>query len=161
MSDRMRWRYGETNPVIAAVDAETVIEIGDLLYQEDNLAKPASDQTDALSEGSNQILFAENFLGPSMQRSRAGETDPIRVATTGVFQYDCPADTYYLGDMIGADENTAGNALLNQQVTKCASLPGRAIGRVARNEPLSATSILVDIRSRIMTGGVEGTSYST
>ena len=30
MSDKMRWRYGDTNPVLAAVDADTAIEIGDL-----------------------------------------------------------------------------------------------------------------------------------
>ena len=29
MSDKMRWRYGDTNPVVAAVDSATVIEIGE------------------------------------------------------------------------------------------------------------------------------------
>lgn len=42
MSDKMRWRYGDTNPVVAAVDAATVIEIGDLLFQEVDDARPAS-----------------------------------------------------------------------------------------------------------------------
>lgn len=35
MSDKMRWRYGDTNPVVAAIDAATVIEIGDLVYQKE------------------------------------------------------------------------------------------------------------------------------
>ncbi len=40
--DKMRWRYGDTNPVVAAVDADTVIEIGDLLWQDIDDAKPAT-----------------------------------------------------------------------------------------------------------------------
>ena len=38
----MRWRYGDTNPVVAAVAAGTVIEIGDLLWQDTDNAKPAA-----------------------------------------------------------------------------------------------------------------------
>ena len=41
MTDKMRWRYGDTNPVVAAVDAATAIEIGDLLWQDTDDAKPA------------------------------------------------------------------------------------------------------------------------
>ena len=32
MSNIMRWRYGETNPVIIPVETGTAIEIGDLVY---------------------------------------------------------------------------------------------------------------------------------
>ena len=46
MSDKMRWRYGDTNPVVAAVDSATVIEIGDLVYQDVDDAKPAASQAD-------------------------------------------------------------------------------------------------------------------
>ena len=31
MSNKMRWRYGDTNPVQAPVASSTVIEIGDLV----------------------------------------------------------------------------------------------------------------------------------
>jgi hypothetical protein len=41
MGDKMRWRYGDTNPVMAAVDAATVIEIGDLMWLDTDDAKPA------------------------------------------------------------------------------------------------------------------------
>lgn len=159
MSDKMRWRYGDTNPVIAAVDSATVIEIGDLVFQDRDDAKPASAQTDQGSEAANQELFADGFLGVAMQRSRAGDTDPIRVATTGVFEFDCPSGTFELGDLVGADENAAGTALLDQQVAK-AGAAKYAIGRAARREATATTSVLVDIRSTVMTGGVEGSSYS-
>jgi hypothetical protein len=155
----MRWRYGDTNPVIAAVDSNTVIEIGDLVFQDHDDAKPASEQNDQGSETANQELFADLFLGVAMQRSRAGDSDPIRVATTGVFEFDCPASTFELGDVVGADENAAGTALLDQQVAKV-SAPRYAIGRAARRESASTTAVLIDIRSTVMTGGVEGASYS-
>ncbi len=99
------------------------------------------------------------FLGVAMQRSRAGDTAPIRVATTGVFELDCPATTFELGDLVGPDANAAGNALLNQQVAKVAA-SRCAVGRVARRAPTPAASVLVDIRSTVMTGGVEGSSFS-
>mgnify|MGYP000898633775 CR=1 FL=1 len=159
MSDKMRWRYGDTNPVVAAVDSATVIEIGDLIYQDTDDAKPASSQADQGSETANQELFADKFLGVAMQRSRTGDTAPIRVATTGVFEFECPSGTFELGDLLGADENTAGDALLSQQVDKV-SASKYAVGRVAKRTASAATAVLVDIRSTVMTGGVEGSSPS-
>ena len=159
MSDKMRWRWGDTNPVVAAVDSATEIEIGDLLWQDADDAKPASAQTDQGDEASNQEEFAGNFLGVAMQRSRSGDTVPIRVATTGVFEFDCSTGTFELGDLVGADENSAGDALLDQQVASVAT-SNLAIGRVAKREGATVTSLLIDIRSTVMTGGVEGSSPS-
>ncbi len=88
-----------------------------------------------------------------MQRSRAGETAPIRVATTGVFEFDCPSGTFELGNLMGVDENAAGTALVNQQTVAVAQ-GNRAVGRVAKREAAAATSVLVDVRSTVMTGGV-------
>jgi len=153
MTDKMRWRYGDTNPVIAAVDSATVIEIGDLVYQDTDDAKPAAAQADQGSETANQTLLSDNFLGVAMQRSRAGDTDPIRVATTGVFEFDCPSGTFELGDLVGADEAASGTALENQQVAAVASAD-HALARVARRVATAATSVLVDIRSTVMTGGI-------
>ena len=158
MSDKMRWRYGDTNPVLAAVDAATVIEIGDLVYQETDDVRPASQQADQGTKLANQELFSNKFLGVAMQRSRAGETAPIRVATTGVFEFDCPNAAFELGDMVGVDENAAGDALLNQQVAKVAAAK-YAVGRDAKRQS-ATTTVLVDIRSTVMTGGVEGSSYA-
>ncbi|MBN2579247.1 MAG: hypothetical protein JXB10_09670 [Pirellulales bacterium] len=159
MADKMRWRYGDTNPVIAAVDASTVIEIGDLIYQDVDDARPASSQVDQGSEETNQEYFALRFLGVAMQRSRADETTPIRVATTGVFEFDCPSDTFELGDFVGPDEHALGNALLSQQVAKVAESK-LAVGRVTKRQAVAATSVLIDIRSTVMTGGVQGGSSS-
>ncbi|MHB8901820.1 MAG: hypothetical protein ACYC6Y_23950 [Thermoguttaceae bacterium] len=153
MSDKMRWRYGDTHPVVAAVDAATVIEIGDLVYLDTDDARPASAQADQGTEPANQSAFAGRFLGVAMQRSPAGHADPIRVATTGVFEFDCPGGTYELGDLVGADEALGGTTLEAQRVAAVAD-PQQAIARVARRAPLATGSLLVDIRSTIMTGGI-------
>lgn len=159
MSDKMRWRYGDTNPVVAAVDAATVIEIGDLVWQDTDDAKPASGFTWTTNLVTTQDGLADKFLGVAMQRSRAGEAAPIRVATTGVFEFDCASAAFELGDMVGPAGNAAGSALLSQQVAKVAASHS-AIGRLARRQAAATTSILVDVRSTVMTGGVEGTSPS-
>ncbi len=157
MSDKMRWRYGDTNPVVAAVDSSTVIEIGDLLYLDTDDAKPASLQADQGTETGNQNLFANNFLGVAMQRSRSGDSEPVRVATTGVFEFDCLSATFELGDLVGADENAGGTALENQTIAAVASSQ-YAVARVAKRVSTAATTVLVDVRSTLMTGGIEGTS---
>jgi hypothetical protein len=159
MTDKMRWRYGDTNPVVAAVDAATVIEIGDLLWQDTDDAKPAASLANHGSETANQEALADAFLGVAMQRSRNGETAPVRVATTGVFEFDCPSGTFELGNLIGADQNAAQNGLLSQQVAKVSD-SRHAIGRVAKRQAAATSAVLVDIRSTVMTGGVEGSSPS-
>jgi len=159
MSDKMRWRYGDTNPVVAAVNSDTVIEIGDLLMQDTDDAKPASMLANQGNKAANQAAFTNVFLGVAMQRSRSGETAPIRVATTGVFEFDCPSGTFELGDMVGADGNVAGNGLLNQQAAKVAAAQ-YAIGRIAKRQAAATSSVLVDILSTVMTGGVKGSTAS-
>lgn len=156
MSDKMRWRYGETNPVVAAVDAETVIEIGDLVWQDGDDAKPAAD----LDVPATMIrsTFAHSFLGVAMQRSRQGDSSPVRVATTGVFEFDYPdGDQFVLGELIAPcllfGVRDRGMRLESQAVTKVAQSK-LAIGRVARREDTPSRTVLVDIRSTVMTGGV-------
>ncbi len=166
MSDKMRWRYNDTNDVVAAVDAATVIKLGDILYQDVDDAKPASGIRNPFGLAANQESLANNFLGVAMQRSRAGDTDPIRVATTGVFEFDCLSDTFELGDLIGAapddfvrseSERNHVRPLKDQGVIGVTSSK-YAIARVAKRAASEVTSVLVDIRSTVMTGGVKGGS---
>src|SRR5687768_5958721 len=112
MANTMRWRYGDTSPVMLAVDSATVIEIGDLLWLDVDDAKPASAQSDQGTETANQQLFHDVFAGVAMQASAAGETQPVRVATTGVFEFDCLSAALEVGDLMSSDENGGGTALL-------------------------------------------------
>ena len=70
MANTMRWRYGDTSPVMLPVDSATVIEIGDLVYLDTDDAKPAGSQPDQGTEPANQQLFHDMFAGVAMQASR-------------------------------------------------------------------------------------------
>ncbi|MDZ4820467.1 MAG: hypothetical protein SGJ20_15985 [Planctomycetota bacterium] len=152
MSDQLRWRYGDTRPVVIPVDSATVIEIGDLLYLDTDDVKPASAQADAGSEAGNQEAFHDLFAGVAMQRSRSGDTKPIRVATSGVFEFTCPSAAFEVGALIGSSENAGGSALENQQVEGVATT-NLAVGRCAKRVNPAATTVLVEIVSTISHGG--------
>jgi hypothetical protein len=152
MANTMRWRYGDTCPVILPVDSATEIEIGDLLVLDVDDAKPASSVTDQGTELGNQQLFHDLFAGVAMQASASGSTQPIRVATTGVFEFDCLSTTLEVGDMLAPDENAGGNALLNQTVAKVTNV-NAAIGRCAKRLNPAGTRVLVDIVSAVLHGG--------
>ena len=154
MANTMRWRYGDTCPVMLPVDSATVIEIGDMLYLDTDDAKPASAQTDQGTESSNQQLFHDGFVGVAMQASRSGDTQPIRVATSGVFEFDCVSTTLEVGDMLGPDENVAGTALLNGTVIKVTAATN-AVGRCAKRLNPAGTHVLVDIVSSVLKGGAQ------
>ena len=152
MANTMRWRYGDTCPVMLPVDSATVIEIGDMVYLDADDAKPASSQGDQGTKNSNQQLFHDNFAGVAMQASRSGDTQPIRVATSGVFEFDCVSTTLEVGDMMGPDENGAGTALLNGTVIKVTNA-NAAVGRCAKRLNPAGTHVLVDIVSATLKGG--------
>jgi hypothetical protein len=135
--------YASDGVVFCPVDSATVIEIFDLVYLDTDDAKPASDQSDGGSEAVNQASFHNTFLG---------NTDPIPVATKGLFECDCPSATFEVGALIGPSENEAGNALLNQQVEGVAAVH-LAIGRAARRVNPAGTRVLIEIVSSVMAGG--------
>lgn len=154
MSDVMRWRYGETNPIVLPVDSATVIEIGDLIYLDTDDAKPASSQADQGNKSANQSLFHNKFAGVAMQRSRSGDTDPIRVATTGVFEFAATSGTREVGQLLGVEENSGGTALEDQKLENVSGAH-LAVGRCAKRVSPADTRVLVDIVSTVMYGGVQ------
>lgn len=143
--------YASDGVVYAPVDSATVIKIGDEIYLDTDDAKPASDLADGGSEAINQELFHDKFLGIALRPSRAGETDPIPIATKGLFEADCDSATFEIGDLIGAAEASSGTELEDQKV-KAVPVPSRAIGRCARRGT-STTRVLVEITSVVMYGG--------
>jgi hypothetical protein len=134
------------------VDSSTVIEIGDLVFLDTDDAKPASSQGDQGTETANQQLFHDVFAGVAMQASPSGETQPIRVATTGVFEFDCLSAALEVGDLMSSDEHSGGTSLLNQTVAKVTTA-NAAIGRCAKRVNPAGTRVLVDIVSSVLRGG--------
>jgi hypothetical protein len=110
MANTMRWRYGETNPVVLPVAAATVIEIGDLVYFDAGTVKPASALTYGASLAATQEAFHDKFAGVAMQQSRNGDTQEVRVATTGVFEFPCASATFEVGARIGVDDNAGARS---------------------------------------------------
>ena len=90
MRDKMRWRYGDTNPGGGGRGGRN----GDrdrrpaLAGRQQCQAGRDAGRTTAARPPTRQAFVAE-FLGVAMTRSRAGDTAPVRVATTGVFELDC------------------------------------------------------------------------
>jgi hypothetical protein len=148
----MRWRYGDTNPVMLPVLEATVIEIGDLVYQVSGMARSAAALADLGTEAANQEAFHDAFVGVAMQASPAGVADSIRVASSGVFDFECLSTTAEVGDLVGADEDGTGTALCNQVVAKVGGA-NLAVGRCAKRVNPAATRVLVDIVSTVMRGG--------
>lgn len=152
MANTMRWRYGDTNPVVLPVDESDGVEIGDLVYLDSGEAKPASVQEDQGSSSLNAETLHDNFVGVAMQASPSGTASSIRIATTGVFEFDCDTATHGLGALLSAASNVAGTTLFNQKVAPAASI-GAAIGRCAKQVSVASTRVLVDIVSTVMRGG--------
>ena len=152
MADSMRWRYGDTKPTLMPVDADTVIEIGDLVWLDTDDIKPAAEVPDQGTEAANQEYFHDRFAGVAMQRSPAGESTAIRVATAGVFEFVTPIATYEVGALIGVDEASNGTQLNSQQVAEVAT-PNLAVGRCAQRLNPASTRVLVDVVSTVMLGG--------
>ena len=73
MANIMRWRYGDTSPIHIPAQKNRSVEIGDL------------------------IILDGHCYGVAMQVSPIGDNGPIRVATTGVFEFPITGDE---GDVI-------------------------------------------------------------
>ena len=149
-----RWRYGDTESVTVPVDSATVIEAGDLLYLDVDDAKPASSQLDQGTEGTNQQLFHDNFLGVALEASASGETNSIRVATAGVFEFDILSTTLEIGDILAVDEAASGTQLEDQVVAKATSA-NAGVGRCVERLNPAGTKVHVRIVSSIVHGGTQ------
>lgn len=154
MANVMRWRHGATNPVTINVASATVIEIGDLIGV-DTTAKPVEGTSWPwdTNEATSQEKFHDAFLGVATQASRAGDTDDITVATSGVFEMIAESDTYLFGQLVGPYDVGATGTNLGSQSVEDVATANLAIGRVARRVTVAATSVFVDIKSTLYMGG--------
>jgi hypothetical protein len=156
MSDRAQsWHYGDCRPVVTKeVASATVIEVGDLIEMETNGAvASAADHVWNTNLATTQEEFHDEFLGVAQERSRNGDTNPIRVNTAGVHEFDCAAATFELGALVGPAKQ-AGNALEKQKVVAVAT-ENLAIGRVAKRYGSNTTKVFVEVFSRVMSGGAQ------
>jgi hypothetical protein len=145
MSHVKRWKSGERNERKCAVDSATAIELGDLLWLDDDDVKPASQLSDLGSERLNQIKFRNLFAGVAMEPHAADSgATTIRVATSGIFEFIAASDTYEIGTLIAIDEASSGTELENQTVVD-ADFQYMAIGQIARREASATTTVRIAI----------------
>ena len=160
----MRQRHDAADSVLCAVDSAQVIEIGDSVWLNTNDVR-AADQFTWTSLPNTQEAFTNQFVGKAMQRSRSGDTDPIRVATTGVFEFDCASATFEVGDLMAVSGNAGDTALTNQGAVALgvhtSDLNHRAIGRCAQREATAVTKVKVNINSTVMNGELQAGTAST
>lgn len=143
----MRWRYGETNPVMIPVASEAELEIGDLVVLTSGEAEPADEEATAAA-------MAAKFAGVSAQRHPGGHTGTaeVRVDTRGVFEFPLnTATTLVVGDLIKVHVN--GGAAVKDVVAK-ATDPEEAIGYAVRAET-NATKALFRIVPRALPAFIE------
>jgi hypothetical protein len=146
MANRHLFRHSDPKKMASyAVDSGNVIEIGDQVYLEVDDVRAASGMTYGASLAETQLQFKKQFVGIAMTASASGETDPISVARAGVFEMDCAAAQFEIGDRVGIDDNGGGTALEDQQVIAVAENGVGGIGRVAKRYGANTTRVLVEI----------------
>ena len=155
MTDTMRWRYGDTNPVVTKpVAAGVAIEIGDLVAQDSSgNVIPAKLQTWTHRSGDNagRVSFRLSRRGDAAVVGQRQRHHPRRHDRR--FRDELAAATFELGDLVAPDKDT-GNVLLNQQVVAVGTgNESKAIGRVAGRVNPAGTIVLVSIVSTKLLGG--------
>lgn len=126
----------EANQTIVPVRTVDGVNIGDMTAYDSGYAISAADFAWNTDLATTQTDFVSNLLGHSYQYKKAGETsvyganqaNTLGISTSGVFEADCAATTFNVGDYVGMAK-ASGNALLPQTVASVPSL-ARAIGVV-------------------------------
>ena len=154
MANTMRWRYGDTNPVLLPVESTSEIEIGDLVFLDTGFAKPATGLVDQGSTLLNQTGFQDAFVGVAMQASPLGEANSVRIATTGVFEFDCDSATWELGSLAAVATDASGNSLYDQKVVE-GSTESASLGRCVKQAVSATTRVLIDVVGTVTRGGVQ------
>lgn len=126
--------------------ASTANAVGDLLWWDNSakVAKKASVRTDLGSVPLNQADFVPLFLGVAADQRLSAETSTgnsskRRLILEGVFDCDCAAAQFEVGDYVGvARSSTPANE--DQKVVAVAG-PHLAIGRVVKREGSNVTKV--------------------
>ena len=144
-----RFRYEDGSFMMPKVSAAT-IEAGDLLFHDTGSdgVNDAGAFTWSTDTATTQAGFCRVFAGVSGSRSLTAETDDIIVRDSGVFEFDCAAATFSVGDLVGPAK-ASGNALEPKKVVAVVS-ENLAIGRVAKDYGSNTTKVLVHVKGNRM-----------
>lgn len=148
---------GSRNQVMAAVDSAEVIVKGNMLRLVTDDVRAISGMSDVGLKLANQQAARDAFIGVAMRASASGQTQPIPVATTGVFEFNTSSATYEVGDLVGpAGTGTGGNVGVSDDTVEAVTDASAAIGRVYKRGT-SITRVQVEIFSTIFRSPVDDT----
>jgi hypothetical protein len=133
MADRMRWRFGRSKERYRLIAAETVIEIGDMVYDSADGVRPASDAP-------SLETFVAGFLGVAMQRSLAGQANTIRIESGAAFEFDCDDEELHPNGLVSPA--VIDGRLQNQRVARAESRYV-SIGRTLMRTPSGSAVVNV------------------
>jgi len=148
MTERNLFRNADPKRIRkCAVDAARVIYAGDLVFQVADDVRSAILATYVTgSLDHTQANFRRDFAGVAMKGHGAG--DPagfLSIASRGVFEFDCAAATFEVGDRVGIDDNGASDALIQQVIAIGENGGYGEIGRVVKRYGANTTRVLVEI----------------
>ncbi|HVJ68383.1 MAG TPA: hypothetical protein VM510_10385 [Caulifigura sp.] len=148
--NKLRFRSGQVHLVKCRVDADTVIEAGDMVWLDTDDVKPASAFAWDTNLATTQGSFAAKFIGVAHQQSANGDTAPISVdiSPLSVYEMDVPSTTYEVGGLLGPDN--ASTTLMNQQLETVGSAAA-AIARAVEYKATAAASLRVSFASAYST----------
>lgn len=141
----------DARTIQAPVASNQAYEIGDLLWLDSGVAKPAALQADAASAAANQAAFGPVFLGVCLERRLAAQTQPptILVGTDVVVDADCDSADFNLGEAVTVSRDSAVPANRNQQLAKT-TVAAATIGQCIRDTGGATTKIRVRLKSRVL-----------
>ena len=166
MSSQMRYRSGVVAYVALETNTSYPIEEGDLVYEADGEALPASALADAGSAAQNRAAFCAAFAGVAARKTglQTDETsfklttDPgyTLVAVSGDWEYPCASTSWVTGNLVGVYADADG---CSDQVVAVVTVVTEAIGvaKVPYNALGDAqTAIIVSLRSGLIHQSVSG-----
>ena len=147
------YRLSDNKTAALPVPASVAFAIGDLMVYDASLhqMKPLTSVATGGSEAIDQVTVAAIFVGVSEDQRLLIETDANAqrvVCTDGVFDCDCPSQTFEAGDLVGATWN-GGAALVNQFVTKVTGAT-KAIGTVVKPYTTATTTVRVRLLGQLI-----------
>jgi hypothetical protein len=133
MSNALRFRSGQVELHRLPVDADTVLNPGDLVYLDTDDVKPAADLPFNEDLATTRADFAAVFLGVCHQFSQAGDTDDVSVdlSPLAVYEYDVTEATFQVGDTLAPAGDS--NGLESQRLSQVADAT-KTIARAAEHK---------------------------
>jgi hypothetical protein len=142
--------YPDAEVLVAPYAAGTVINIGDGLLMNSNVAKSIASATLGGSEAIDQLAIAPVFLGIALERKLSTDLDgTVEYAATWVGDVDVPSTTYSIGDLLGVCRNSGVTAIEAQKYKKVTDID-LAVGRVIYEYTAATTKVRAVIWSNLV-----------